>query len=98
MSRRERKKEVTAPRPPRRIPWKLILAGVGAAAAVAAIFWLAPRLVPEARRPLNIVLVTADTLRADHLPIYGYQKVQTPNLDRMASSGVVFEQASSVVP
>jgi arylsulfatase A-like enzyme/tetratricopeptide (TPR) repeat protein len=56
------------------------------------------RLVPEARRPLNVVLVTADTLRADRLPAYGYEKVETPNLERMAREGVVFEQASTVVP
>ncbi len=66
-------------------------------AAVAA-FWFVPRLVPEARRPLNVVLVTADTLRADRLPGYGYEKVETPNLDRMAASGALFEQATTVVP
>jgi arylsulfatase A-like enzyme len=46
------------------------------------------------RRP-NIVLITLDTVRADHLSIYGYQRPTTPNLDRLASHGVLFEQAIS---
>ena len=77
MSRKERKKEVSPAK--HRIPWKLVLsiARLGAAAALA-LFFL-PRFVPEAHRPLNIILVTADTLRADRLPIYGYDKVETPN-------------------
>ncbi|HEY7818554.1 MAG TPA: sulfatase-like hydrolase/transferase, partial [Vicinamibacteria bacterium] len=95
MSRRERKKETSSTR---RIPWKLLLSAAAAVAAIAAAFLLVPRLVPEARRPLNIILVTADTLRADRLPAYGYDKVETPNLDRLAASGVVFEQATTVVP
>ena len=52
----------------------------------------------ETTRPLNIVLVTADTLRADRLPAYGYDKVRTPNLDRMAAEGILFENAQTVVP
>ena len=96
MGRKERKKE--APRPPRRIPWKPLLAVAGLAVAVAIGLQFIPRFVPEARRPLNVILVTADTLRADRLPIYGYDKVETPNLDRMARTGVVFEQATTVVP
>src|SRR3990172_7769686 len=96
MSRRGRSKE--SPRVPRRIPWKPLLAVAGLVAAAALALRFLPRFVPEARRPLNVVLVTADTLRADRLPIYGYDKVETPHLDRMAASSVVFEQATSVVP
>jgi len=96
MSRRERKKE--APRAKPRIPWKPVLAGAGLVAAAALAFSFLPRFVPEAHRPLNVVLVTADTLRADRLPAYGYDKVETPHLDRMAATGIVFEQASTVVP
>jgi arylsulfatase A-like enzyme/tetratricopeptide (TPR) repeat protein len=96
MSRRERKKET--PKTLRRIPWKPLLAVAGIAAIAAVALRFVPRFVPEAHRRLNVVLVTADTLRADHLPIYGYDRVETPNLSRMAASGVVFEEASSVVP
>jgi arylsulfatase A-like enzyme/Tfp pilus assembly protein PilF len=46
----------------------------------------------------NILLITLDTLRADHLPMYGYREVKTPNLDRLASDSFVFEDAVSHVP
>jgi arylsulfatase A-like enzyme/Tfp pilus assembly protein PilF len=96
MGRRETKRANTASaRKP--VSRKLLLGALALAMLGALALWL-PRLVPEAHRPLNVVLVTADTLRADHLPVYGYQRVETPNLDRMAKSGVVFEQASTVVP
>jgi arylsulfatase A-like enzyme/Flp pilus assembly protein TadD len=44
------------------------------------------------------VLVTLDTVRADHLGAYGYAAAETPVLDRLAREGVRFEQASSAVP
>jgi choline-sulfatase len=43
----------------------------------------------------NVVLIVIDTLRADHLPFYGYQKNTAPFLSQMASQSVVFEQAIS---
>ena len=46
----------------------------------------------------NIVLITIDTLRPDHLRCYGYDQIQTPNIDSIASDGVRFEQAYSPVP
>jgi len=46
----------------------------------------------------NIVLITADTLRADKLGAYGNREIETPNLDRLASEGVVFDHASTAVP
>ena len=74
----------------------ILLGGLGVATLGAAIL-LIPRAIPQDYRPLNIVLVTADTLRADHLPAYGYQRVSTPSLDAMAASGVLFENAHTVV-
>jgi arylsulfatase A-like enzyme len=56
----------------------------------------APKL-PEARpdapadKP-NIVLITIDTLRADHLSCYGYKGIGTPNIDRLASQGALYEK------
>ena len=41
----------------------------------------------------NIVLITADGIRADHLGAYGYNPTISPNLDALAASGVRFEQA-----
>ncbi|HEX9637211.1 MAG TPA: tetratricopeptide repeat protein [Acidobacteriota bacterium] len=46
----------------------------------------------------NLLLISVDTLRADRLSSYGYQGLQTDNLDRLASGGVRFEQAFSPVP
>lgn len=39
----------------------------------------------------NVILLTIDTLRPDHLGVYGYPRPTSPNLDRFASSAVVFE-------
>src|SRR5208337_3886762 len=50
---------------------------------------------PAARtlHPLNVVVITIDTLRPDHLHCYGYTKLETPTIDRIAHSGVLFENA-----
>jgi len=41
----------------------------------------------------NIVFITMDTVRADHLSAYAYARPTTPNLDRFARNGVLFENA-----
>jgi arylsulfatase A-like enzyme/Flp pilus assembly protein TadD len=46
----------------------------------------------------NVLLITLDTVRADHIGAYGYGSIETPNLDRLAAQGVRFAQASSPVP
>lgn len=43
--------------------------------------------------PPNILLVSMDTVRADHLPIYGARRDTAPNVTRLAGAGVVFEQS-----
>lgn len=45
-----------------------------------------------------VVLISVDTLRADHLPAYGYRLVQTPALDALRRDSVLFENAISHVP
>ncbi len=45
-----------------------------------------------------VILISIDTLRADHLPAYGYGGVQTPNLDALRADAVLFENAYSQVP
>lgn len=50
------------------------------------------------RPPLNVILITLDTTRADHLGCYGAKASKTPAIDRLAARGVRFEQADSVVP
>ena len=50
----------------------------------------------EAERPPNVILVVVDTLRADHLGLYGYDKRPTsPILDRRAESAVVYDHCYS---
>ena len=47
----------------------------------------------------NVLLISIDTLRADHLGVYGYPRPTSPTLDtRLAAAGVVFEQAISQSP
>ena len=43
----------------------------------------------------NVLLVVLDTVRADHLSSLGYSRTTTPNLDRLAAQGVIFENAFS---
>jgi len=49
-------------------------------------------------RPLNVVLVTLDTLRADRLGCYGYKNIETPVLDALARRGTLFENAIASAP
>jgi choline-sulfatase len=54
---------------------------------------------PPPRQPaVNVLLITIDTLRADHVGCYGATQVQTPNLDSLCRDGMVFERAFSQVP
>ncbi len=53
---------------------------------------------PSASKPPNVLIVTMDTTRADHLGCYGYDGVRTPNIDAVAREGVLFEEAFSVQP
>jgi choline-sulfatase len=48
--------------------------------------------------PPDVFLITIDTLRADHIHCYGYDRVQTPALDGLAKDGVRFAQAFTPSP
>lgn len=52
---------------------------------------------PDARR-LNVVYVFIDTVRADHLSVYGYPRNTTPSLNRLAERASVFENAFTPSP
>lgn len=67
--------------------------------AVAAVL-LAGILVRVAwhRPPSNLLVVTIDTLRADHVGAWGYAGAETPALDRLAAGGVRFASAQAAVP
>ncbi|HJS73267.1 MAG TPA: sulfatase [Vicinamibacteria bacterium] len=60
-------------------------------------FWGHPALYQGRRgssKP-DLILISIDTLRSDHVGAYGYGKDTTPNLDRLSREGVVYEQAAS---
>lgn len=83
---------------------KPLVRGVSAAAVVAiagiGVFTLHPSFSgttvraasPPSGAP-NIVFIVMDTVRADHLSSYGYSRPTTPNIDRFARTGVLFENA-----
>lgn len=54
----------------------------------------------RAQAPIQrpVILISIDTLRADHLSSYGYKGLQTPNIDALAKGGTLFGQVSSQVP
>jgi arylsulfatase A-like enzyme len=62
--------------------------------------WANPVLAAKhtvSRRP-NIILISADTLRADHLGCYGYPRETTPSVDRLAAGSFLFLHAISQAP
>ena len=72
---------------------------LGAACLPAVLATVAPSAWPAAGpgRP-NIVLISLDTTRADRLGAYGYPRPTSPNLDRIAAEGIVFEDATTTAP
>jgi arylsulfatase A-like enzyme/Tfp pilus assembly protein PilF len=75
------------------------------AAGLAALALLAILGIPGCRkddglvfRGAPVVIISVDTLRADHLPAYGYRGVETPNFDALRKDAVLFENAYSHVP
>ncbi len=86
-----------SPRPRRTLRFTLILILAALGTGLAAFGgWRYAR----ASAPVNgpIILISIDTLRADHLPVYGYKGVRTPAIDALAADSVVFDQAYSHAP
>ena len=87
--------------PPRRGRGRLV--GIVVAASVlfviAVVTWrflLGPSRLPSVSGP--IVLISIDTLRADRLPVYGYQGIRTPAIDALAADAVLFERTYAHAP
>jgi arylsulfatase A-like enzyme len=57
----------------------------------------ASRPLPPAGSP-NVLLIVLDTVRADHLSLYGYRRPTSPALERLASRGVRFDGARAAAP
>ncbi|MBI5375553.1 MAG: sulfatase [Candidatus Schekmanbacteria bacterium] len=47
---------------------------------------------------LNIILISIDTLRDDHLGCYGYSRNTTPNIDRLAGKSIIFKNVFAAAP
>lgn len=67
--------------------------------------WGAPRIIRRTSEeaidapPPNVVLISVDTLRADHLSSYGYERRTSPEIDRWAADeGVLFENTVAAAP
>jgi arylsulfatase A-like enzyme len=64
--------------------------------------WFKERL--EARRPLpppdspNVLLIVMDTVRADHMSLYGYHRATTPKLEKLAQRGILFQNVRATAP
>jgi len=74
------------------LPLLAALLGCGDAAAPRATTPAVEDLEALPARP-NLLLITIDTLRADHLSAWGYERETSPTLDRLAEEGVRFDQA-----
>ena len=77
---------------------KRFLQLIDAARSLLALCFAAAAAPPPGRAPANVILITIDTVRADHLGCYGATDIHTPTLDALAHDGIVFERAISQVP
>ena len=57
-----------------------------------------PAATPPSNTPRNVLLITIDTLRADHVGAYGDAAAHTPTLDALARDGVRFDRAYATAP
>jgi len=78
---------------PRRATWAL----AGCAILVCLAGRKTLRGASDAERP-NVIVITVDTLRADHLGCYGYTNIQTPHIDALARASARFTHAYTPVP
>src|SRR5437762_3156690 len=76
--------------------WRVAGVGILALLIAGVVRYRAPFSRPVA--PPNILLITIDTLRADHVGAYGYASAATPSLDTLARRGLRFNQAITVTP
>jgi arylsulfatase A-like enzyme len=74
--------------------WAIVFAGMQAGEWIGEQRGIAA-LPPAPGTAPNVILIVIDTLRADHVSAYGYARHTTPNLDRLASEGALFENAIS---
>jgi arylsulfatase A-like enzyme/tetratricopeptide (TPR) repeat protein len=76
---------------------KTILRAAGLLASLAILLASRPLSAADTSRP-NVIFITIDTLRADHLHCYGDAQIETPNMDALAARGARFTEAFTPVP
>lgn len=82
-----------------RLEYGTRFADPASATKIAAPLWSSPIVLGPAADPgLNFVVVSLDTLRADHVGAYGAGEGRTPVLDALATSGALFEAATTTFP
>ncbi|HEU0107960.1 MAG TPA: sulfatase-like hydrolase/transferase, partial [Vicinamibacteria bacterium] len=53
---------------------------------------------PRSGNGLSVLLITIDTLRADHLGLYGYRRATSPHIDALGQRGTTFDRAYTFWP
>jgi arylsulfatase A-like enzyme/Tfp pilus assembly protein PilF len=82
-----------------KLSWRSAVVAIVALLAVAVALWFRPSSFARGPKPdFNVLVITLDTTRADALGAYGATNGATPNLDRLARGGVVFEDAVTAAP
>ncbi len=71
---------------------------VGLLATIAALVCLARLFFPTGKEVRHIILISIDTIRADHVSSYGYPYKTTPRIDAFADNAVLFENCFSNIP
>jgi arylsulfatase A-like enzyme len=99
----ERWHEATEPLPPSCTTGRITLESTRSPGTGSYGVWALPRFTAprphDADPPLNLVLVSLDTLRADHLSSYGYPRTTSPAIDvRLVARGTTFSDVSTTFP
>ncbi len=89
--KRNRAQKQTSPRHTRR--WTVLSLLISALILTSLVL-----LLRSPVRPKNVVIISIDTLHAGHLSCYGYQRIETANIDCLAREGVLFDNAATSVP
>ncbi len=71
----------------------ILQSGAGGPAAADLSYWATPIVISGGSRRPNVLLISIDSLRADHLKCCGYTRTTSPTLDSLAAAGCLFRKA-----
>ena len=75
-----------------------LLVGIMLAESIFVTFFMPSFFEKNKKNPYNVILISVDTLRKDHLSLYGYARETSPNLDRFFGQGIRFERCIATIP